>query len=155
MLKVEESAQHSPLFCPQLRKTFFSGRFCHKPFLIWLLKVPPHLKYVTTAPCNLSLIAALVCDCRSFSDVNVSQGSVATHMRCSGISNKLVAANLGYWREYDNEKKVENWLRINTVTAVSLVSLFRNTVHINLCSRINGKKVRAVHTRLPSAGFRS
>ena len=33
--------------------------------------------------CNLSLITALVCNCRSFSDINVSQGSAA-HMGCSG-----------------------------------------------------------------------
>jgi len=47
----------------------FTGRFSLKPDLTSLL-IPPHLKYVTTVPCNLSLITALVCDCRSFSDVN-------------------------------------------------------------------------------------
>ena len=35
---------------------------------------------------------ALVCDGRSFSDINVSQGSVAT--RCGGIFDKYFAANL-------------------------------------------------------------
>jgi len=53
----------------------------------------PHLKYISTVPCNLSLITTLVCDCRSFCDVNVPQGSVATHTRCGGI-NKHFAANL-------------------------------------------------------------
>ena len=53
-----------------------------------------HDKYVTTVLCNLSLITALVCDYRSFSDINVSQGSVATRMRCGGIFNKYFAANL-------------------------------------------------------------
>ena len=52
--------------------------------------MPPHLKHVTTVPCNLSFFTALVCDCYSFSDSNVSQGSVATHMRC----DKNFAANL-------------------------------------------------------------
>ena len=33
-----------------------------KPFLIWLLTIPPHLTYVTTALRNSSLIAALVYD---------------------------------------------------------------------------------------------
>jgi len=35
------------------------------------LKIPPHLAYVATLPCNLSLIFC-------FDDINVSQGSVAT-----------------------------------------------------------------------------
>jgi len=61
---------------------------------IWLLTIPPHLKYVTTVPCNLSLITALVCDCRSLSDISVSQGSAVTHMRCGGIFSKHFAANL-------------------------------------------------------------
>jgi len=54
----------------------------------------PHLKYVTAVPCNLSLITTLVGDCRSFSDINVSQGSVATHMRCGEIFTKYFVANL-------------------------------------------------------------
>jgi len=61
---------------------------------IWLLTIPPHFKYVTTVPCNLSLITALVCDCRSLSDISVSQGSAVTHMRCGGIFSKHFAANL-------------------------------------------------------------
>jgi len=31
-----------------------------KPFLIWLLTTPPHLKYVATLPCNLLLIACFL-----------------------------------------------------------------------------------------------
>jgi len=34
-----------------------TDRLSNKPFLIWLLTTPPHLKYVATLPCNLSLIA--------------------------------------------------------------------------------------------------
>ena len=50
-----------------------------KPFLIWLLTTTPHLIYVATLPCNLSLMAC-------FSDINVSQlGSAATYARCGGI----------------------------------------------------------------------
>ena len=53
--------------------------------------IPPQLKYVTTVPCNLWLITALVCNCRSFSrKINVSQGSVATHMRCGGTFNTFL-----------------------------------------------------------------
>jgi len=58
----------------------------NKPFLIWLLTTPPRLKYVATLPCNLSLMAC-------FADTNVSQGSVATYARCSGIINIRLTAN--------------------------------------------------------------
>jgi len=61
-------------------------RLSNKPFLIWLL-TPPHLKYVATLPCHLSLMAC-------FADINVSQGSVATHARCGGTFNIHLTANL-------------------------------------------------------------
>ena len=66
---------------------FFTHRLNNKPFLIWLLTTPPHLKYVATLPCNLSLMA-------SFADINVSQGSVATYARCGGIFDIRLTANL-------------------------------------------------------------
>ena len=56
--------------------------------LTWLLTTPPHVKYyVSTLPCNLSL---MVC----YADINVSQGSVATYSRCGGIFNIQLTANL-------------------------------------------------------------
>ena len=61
-------------------KKSFTCRLSNKPFLIWLLTTPPHLKYVATLPCNLSLMAC-------FADINVSQDSVATHTRCDGSFN--------------------------------------------------------------------
>ena len=85
----------------------------NKAFLIYLLKIPPHLIYVTTVPCNLSLITALLCDCRSFSDINVSQGSVATHTRCGGVFN--FAACCKFTGESDSEKDYKNRLRINDI----------------------------------------
>ena len=50
----------------------------HSNHSVRLLKISPHLKYVTTynlvlKPYVLSLIIELVCDCRSFSAINVSQ----------------------------------------------------------------------------------
>jgi len=69
---------------------------------------PPHLKYVATLPCNLSLLAC-------FADVNVSQGSVATYARCGGIFNIHLTANLprnllvkkitsvNIWQNYDDK----------------------------------------------------
>jgi len=66
---------------------FFSLTLSSKPFLIWLLTTPPHLKYVATLHYNLSLMACCA-------DINVSQGSVATYSRCGGIFNMHLTANL-------------------------------------------------------------
>ena len=85
LLKVKESARQ--IFTDLI---FFTGRLSNKPFLILLLTISSHLKYVTTVPCNLLLVTALVWDCRSFSDIHDSQGSVATHIRCGEIFNKHV-----------------------------------------------------------------
>ena len=56
-------------------------------FLNLVLRTPPHLKYVATLPCNLSLMAC-------FANINVSQGSVATYARCGGIFNIQLTTNL-------------------------------------------------------------
>ena len=63
-------------------------RLSNKPFQIWLLTAPSHLKYVATLPCNLSLTAC-------FADIiNVSQGSVATYATCGGSFNVSLTTNL-------------------------------------------------------------
>jgi len=75
LLEDEENARDNQVLAVtlpnihQLKK--FTRRLSNKPFLIWLLTTPPHLKYAATLPCNLSLRAC-------FADINVSQGSVAT-----------------------------------------------------------------------------
>jgi len=74
-------AKYSPDF------NFLILRLSNKPFLIWLLTTPPRLKYAATLSYNLSLMAC-------FADINVSQGSVATHARCGGIFNSHLTANL-------------------------------------------------------------
>ena len=66
---------------------FFTHRLSNKPFLIWLLTTPPHLKYAATLPCNLSLWAC-------FADINVSQGSIAKYVTCDRIFNIHLTANL-------------------------------------------------------------
>ena len=116
--------------------SLFYCSFSNKHISIWLLTIPPHLKYVTTVPCNLSLISASVCNCRLFSDISVSRGSVATHMRCGEIVNKFLAAYL--LENLTVKKTIENPLRINRVTAMSLVSPFFGT-RCTLLS--NGEKV--------------
>jgi len=41
-------------------KIFVTGRLSNKPFLVWLLTIPPHLKYVATLPCNLWPLACFL-----------------------------------------------------------------------------------------------
>jgi len=43
-----------------IHQFFFTGRLSNKPFLIWLLRTPPNLKYVATLLCNLLLIACFL-----------------------------------------------------------------------------------------------
>jgi len=45
-------------------------------------------------PCDLSLITIHISDCCQFSDVHISQGSVATYVRCGGIFKYEFVANL-------------------------------------------------------------
>ena len=44
-----------------------------------------------TLPCERVIH---ISDCRQFSDINVSQGSVATYLRCGGICKHKFVANL-------------------------------------------------------------
>jgi len=78
--KVHETITFLLVTLPNIHRLVFTRRLSYKPFLIWLLTIPPHLKYAGTLPCNLSLIAC-------FADINVSQGSVATYARCGWIFN--------------------------------------------------------------------
>jgi len=73
--------------CIASRGKNFTHMLSNKPFLIWLLTTTPHLKYVGTLPCNLSLMACFV-------GINVSPGSVATYARCGGMFNIHLTANL-------------------------------------------------------------
>ena len=87
---VHETITFSLVTLPNIHRFqnfFFTHRLSKKPFLIWLLITLPHLKYVATVPCNLSLKAG-------FADINVSQGSVTTYARCGGIFGLLLTANL-------------------------------------------------------------
>jgi len=92
LLKDEESARDNHVLAGNFAKySPISKKFAHtlsiKPFLIWLLTTPPHLKYAATLPCNWSLMAC-------FADINVSQGSVATYARCGENFNIDLTANL-------------------------------------------------------------
>jgi len=69
------------------RPRFFFTVFFTQTVLNLVLTTPPHLKYVTTLPCNLSLMA-------SFVDTNGSRGSAATYATRGGIFNIRLTANL-------------------------------------------------------------
>jgi len=69
--------------------------------------------------CHLPLITIHISDCRQFSDVHISQGSVETYLRCGGIFEYDFAANLpvslsvkafgksvNIWRSYGQEFSV-------------------------------------------------
>ena len=44
--------------------------------------------------CDLSLITMHISDCCQFTDIHISQGSVATYLRCDGIFKYEFVANL-------------------------------------------------------------
>ena len=91
-------------------KKFFAGRLSNKFVKIWPLKISPHLKCVATLPCDLSLITTLVWKCLLFSDVDVLQGSVATHISCDRVSNNSFIANfLKNLLSKKNWKSVKVW----------------------------------------------
>jgi len=87
-----------------------TDRLTDKPLLIWLT-TPPHLKYVATLPCNLSLMAC-------FADVNISQGSLATYARCGGIFNIRLTTN--FPRSLPVKIFFPNRLRFDRMVVVSL-----------------------------------
>ena len=79
--------------------------------------MPLHLKYVATLRCNFSLITTIACDCRLFSDIIVSLGSVATHMRCGGILNNYLNANL-----LENQRVKEFWKSVELPQYIKAMS---------------------------------
>jgi len=56
--------------------------------------MPQHLKCLDTVICDLPLITILVLNCHLFSDITVSQGSVATRLRFGGIFSYHFTAHL-------------------------------------------------------------
>jgi len=59
-------------------KKFFTGRFLSKFAVKWILKIPPHLAYVATLPCETLMSAKQALN-------DKFQGSVATYLRCGGF----------------------------------------------------------------------
>jgi len=64
-----------------------TGRFAGKFVVKWLLKIPPHLAYVATLPCEtLMLVKQAIND--------KLQGNVATYLRCGGVLNNQIRNGL-------------------------------------------------------------
>jgi len=60
----------------------------------FLLKMPQHFKCLATVIYDLQLIIIFVSNCHLFSDITISQGSVATNLRCGGTFSYHFTANL-------------------------------------------------------------
>jgi len=81
-------------------------------------------------PCHLSLITIHISDCCQFSGIHISQGSVATYLRCGGILKYEFVANSPLSLP---AKNCENRLLFGEVMGKSLVSCFLLTHAAVLC----------------------
>jgi len=95
--------------------------------------MPQHLKCLDAVLYDLLLITILVSNCHLFSDITISQGSVATRLRCSGICSYHCTANLS---PSLTVKSFENRLRFDKVTAMSLVVHFLEHSVVSLATNI-------------------
>jgi len=115
LLKDEESARDNDvLVCNYVKyspiKQVFTDRLRNKPSLIWLLTTPPHLKYVATLPCNLSLITCF--------SAFMFHKVVWKHMQ--GAMGFLITNLLQIYQGIFQWKKFVNRLRFDRIIAMSL-----------------------------------
>ena len=61
----------------------FTGRFLDKLAVKRILKIPPHLAYVATLPCETLMSAKQAID-------DKLQGSVGTYLKCGDVFNKQI-----------------------------------------------------------------
>ena len=78
---------HAVLLSNLNRLKKFTERFLGEFAVKWILKVPPHLAYVTTLPCEALMSAKPAVN-------DKLQGSVATCLRCGGVVNKQIKKGL-------------------------------------------------------------
>jgi len=98
-----------------------------------LVKIPPLLNHVATIPCDLLLITVHVSSCCCFSDINISRGSLATHLRSGEkfyyrfITNLLLSLSVKEFR-----KSVS--IIIGKVIVKNIVALFSGLgVYLKQC----------------------
>jgi len=68
-------------------KFFFNGRLLGKFVVNWISKIPPHLAYVATLPCETLMLAKQAIN-------DKLQGSLATYLRCGGVVNNQIMKGL-------------------------------------------------------------
>jgi len=66
---------------------FFTGRFLGKFVVKWILKIPAHLAFVATLPCETLMSAEQAIN-------DKLQGTVATYLRCGGVVNNQIRKGL-------------------------------------------------------------
>jgi len=87
---------------------FFTRSFLCKFVVKQKLKIPPHLAYVATQPCEILVSAKQAIN-------DKLQGSVATHLRCGGVVNNQIKNGLllnlwvnfltaNIWQSYKQER---------------------------------------------------
>ena len=69
----------------------------------FVINVPPHLKFIATLPCDVSLITAYISYRCCFSDAIMSQSSVATRLRCGWKFHENFSKNITGESVRDNE----------------------------------------------------
>jgi len=87
-----------------------TARLSNKPFLIWLLTTPLHLKYAARLPCNLSLIACIL---------TLMFYKVAWQEMISVMWFLITTLLQIYYRMF-RWKKIENQLRFDKIVAMNL-----------------------------------
>jgi len=71
----------------RFKKFVFTGRFLGKFAVKWISKIPPHLAYVATLPCETLMSAKQAIN-------DKSQGIVATYLRCGRVVNNQIKKGL-------------------------------------------------------------
>jgi len=75
-----QTHEHNYVKSEPIKKFCFTGRFPRKFAVKWILKVPSHLAYVATLPCETLMSAKQAIN-------DKLQGSVATYLMCGGVVN--------------------------------------------------------------------
>jgi len=68
---------------PESIKKIFTGRFFRELVVKWKFKIPPHLAYVATLPCETLTSAKQAIN-------DKLQDSVAAYLRCGGVVNNQI-----------------------------------------------------------------
>jgi len=72
----------------RFKKFVFTGRFLDKFAVKWISKIPPHLAYVATLPCETLMSAKQAINDKSLGNI------VATYLRCGRVVNNQIKKGL-------------------------------------------------------------